>query len=90
VLKRGGRLAVSDMVATTQLPEEVRRDLAFYTGCLAGAAAVEDLRRMLADAGFTRISIRLKSENEPYIQDATPGRKIEDSVVSAILEATKP
>ena len=45
VLKPGGRLAISDIVATAELPEEARKDLALYTGCMAGASLIEDLER---------------------------------------------
>jgi arsenite methyltransferase len=38
VLRSGGRLAISDIVTTAPLPDEVRNDLAFYAGCIAGAA----------------------------------------------------
>ena len=38
VLRPGGRLAISDIVAMATMPEEVRNDLALYAGCIAGAA----------------------------------------------------
>lgn len=37
VLKTGGRLSISDVVATAELPEEIKHDLKMLTGCIAGA-----------------------------------------------------
>ncbi len=45
VLKPGGRLAISDIVATAELPAEISADLALYTGCIAGAEMINKLRR---------------------------------------------
>ena len=47
VLRPGGRLAISDVVATAPMPDEIRKDLALYAGCLAGAAAIDHLEAML-------------------------------------------
>jgi ubiquinone/menaquinone biosynthesis C-methylase UbiE len=90
VLKPGGRLAITDMVATAPLPESVRHDFALYTGCVAGAAVIEDLEHMLAAAGFTAICIRPRDESRTLIRAWAPGSKAEDFVVSATIEATKP
>ena len=90
VLKPGGRLAVSDVVATAILPEEVRGDLALYTGCMAGAAHVDELGQMLRDAGFADIRIGPKDASRSFIRDWAPGRRLEDYVVSASIEAARP
>lgn len=90
VLKRGGRLAISDIVATAELPEEARRDLALYTGCMSGASLISELESMMHAAGFERISILPKDASREFIRDWAPGRKIEDFVVSANIEAIKP
>ncbi len=89
VLKRGGRLAISDIVATAELPLEAKRDLALYTGCMAGASLVADLESMLHAAGFEKISITPKDASREFIRDWAPGRRIEDYVVSANIEAVK-
>ncbi len=41
-LKKGGRLAISDVVASVELPDDVKKDMAFYTGCIAGAAHISE------------------------------------------------
>ncbi len=90
VLKAGGRLAISDIVATAELPEEIRHDLALYTGCVAGASLIGDLERTLKDSGFTQIQIKPKDESRSFIRDWVPGGRVEDYIVSATIEARKP
>ena len=90
VLKAGGRLAISDIVATAELPEEVRRDLALYTGCMAGASQITELESMLHAAGFVQVGITPKDASRTFIRDWAPGSKIEELVVSANIEAVKP
>ena len=90
VLRPGGRLAISDIVATADLPEDVKRDMTLYTGCMAGASLVNELELMLHHAGFEGVQIRPKDESKEFIRDWAPGRRIEDYVVSATIEAIKP
>ncbi|MBI4349509.1 MAG: arsenite methyltransferase [Elusimicrobia bacterium] len=89
VLKRGGRLAVSDVVASAALPAEMREDLKLLSGCISGAAAADELERWLKGAGFTDIRIAPKEESRSFIKDWAPGRKVEDYVVSASIQAVK-
>jgi ubiquinone/menaquinone biosynthesis C-methylase UbiE len=90
VLRSGGRLAISDVVATAELPDTVRQDLALYTGCMAGASQIGELEAMLHEAGFTGISIEPKDASREFIRDWAPGRRVEDYVVSASIEAIRP
>ena len=90
VLRPGGRLAISDIVAMATMPEEMRNDLALYAGCIAGAATKAELEAMLREAGFDQIRIQPKDESRRLIRDWAPGRKIEDYIASASLEAKKP
>lgn len=90
VLKNGGRLAISDVVASTELPKEMREDLQLYSGCMAGASLISDLEIILADCGFTKIKISPKDESKEFIKDWAPGRGVEDYVLSASIEAVKP
>lgn len=57
VLKPGGRLAVSDIALTGDLPEEIAQSMAAYVGCIAGAIRVEDYREGLLAAGFEHVEI---------------------------------
>jgi arsenite methyltransferase len=90
VLKPRGRLAVSDIVATAELPEEIKNDLALHAGCMAGASLISDVEDMLRKAGFDRIRIDAREESRKFIREWAPGRHIEDFVVSATIEALKP
>lgn len=90
VLKEGGRLAISDVVASREMPEELKSDPQLYAGCMAGAALVDDLHRWLDEAGFVHIKIQPKDESREFIKDWAPGRGVEDYVVSATIEAIKP
>ncbi|MFA5628532.1 MAG: arsenite methyltransferase [Thiohalomonadaceae bacterium] len=90
VLKPGGRLAISDVVAFAELPEEVRKDMALYTGCMAGASLVSEVEEMLTKAGFRSVRVVPKDESKSFISDWAPGTDISDYVVSAAIEAVKP
>jgi ubiquinone/menaquinone biosynthesis C-methylase UbiE len=59
VLKPGGRFAVSDVVAEGAVPEELRRNMEAWVGCLAGALEVETYERLLREAGFEDVSIQI-------------------------------
>lgn len=89
-LKPGGRLAISDVVAFSTLPEEIKRDLALFTGCMAGAPLISEVEDMLKVAGFQQIRIVPKDESKEFIRDWAPGRPVTDYVLSATIEAVKP
>jgi SAM-dependent methyltransferase len=90
VLRPGGRLALSDIVALAPLPESLRSDPALYTGCIAGAAGIDELRTWLAGAGFVDIRIAPKATGGEFLAQWAPGQKVEDYVASASIEARKP
>ena len=90
VLKPEGRLAVADMVATAPLPDEIKTDWAAYTGCMAGASQITELQRMLEASGFKNINIAPKDSSRSFIREWLPGKRIEDYLVSATIEAVKP
>ena len=90
VLKPGGRLAVSDVVATAPLPAEVKQNQQLHCYCVAGAALIGDIEAMLQAAGFTHVRITPKEASREFIREWAPGSKAEDYVVSANIEAIKP
>lgn len=89
VLHKGGRLAISDIVVTAELPDAVSNDMALYTGCMAGASTVSQLKNMLSDAGFVDVDIVPKQESREFISEWVPEKNIEDYVVSAAITASK-
>ena len=90
ILKPGGRLAISDVVATVELPEDMRNDPALIAGCMGNASLIEDLETMMKDAGFECIAIQPKDESKEFIRDWAPNHNITDYVVSATIEGIKP
>ncbi|AXH95790.1 arsenite methyltransferase [Ornithinimicrobium avium] len=57
VLRPGGRLAVSDVVADEDMDEATRADVAQWTGCIAGALTEKQFRAVLLEAGFADVEI---------------------------------
>ncbi|MGP8001543.1 MAG: methyltransferase domain-containing protein [Streptosporangiaceae bacterium] len=77
VLRPGGRLGVSDIIADEDLDPAQRAEAERLTGCTIGTLTAEEYRRLLQAAGFTDITITATS-------DATPG------LHSAIVQANRP
>ena len=90
VLKPGGRLAISDVVATAELPDAMRHDAGLVAGCIGNASLVSELERFLVEAGFEAVRIQPKDDSREFIRDWAPGRGVEDYVVSATIEGLKP
>ena len=90
ILKNGGRLAITDVVATEQLPEDVKKDMNLHTSCLSGASQIDELKAMLEAAGFTKIRIKPLDDSKKIISQWTLDSRIEDFVYSATVEAVKP
>jgi len=90
VLRPGGRLAVSDIVATGELPQAVRDDLRLISACIGGAAAIADLESMLREAGFVDVAIEPSADSMPVIGEWAPGMRVEESIASASIRARKP
>ena len=57
VLKPGGRFAVSDVVVRGSVPEEVRKSMLLWVGCIAGALEETEYIGKLTSAGFDAVSI---------------------------------
>lgn len=90
ILKSGGRLAISDVVASCEMPAEMKNDLELYSGCMAGASLIDELETFMADAGFYEIKITPKDESKDFIKDWAPDTNVTDYVLSAHIEAIKP
>ncbi|MBI5805785.1 arsenite methyltransferase [candidate division TA06 bacterium] len=56
-LKHGGRLMVSDIVLTRELPEKVRESVESYVGCVAGAVLKDHYLRAAREAGFSEVKV---------------------------------
>ena len=90
VLRPGGRLAVSDVVAFAKIPDEVRDDMALLSSCISGAEEVGVVERLLQEAGFEQVVVAPKEESKTFMADWAPGAPITDYVVSASIEGRKP
>ena len=90
VLKPGGRLAISDIVAAAPLPDEVRSDIELYVGCVAGAATIDEITAILADLGFEDVQVTPNPRSSQLIGEYVPGSGLENYVVSATIEAVRP
>jgi arsenite methyltransferase len=90
VLRPGGRIAVTDVVARGELADEVKGDLALHSGCLAGATPEAELLALLEEAGFVEIAVRPKGNSREVIGswETTPG--LADQVFAAEVTAVKP
>jgi SAM-dependent methyltransferase len=77
VLRPDGRFAVSDVVADSDMDEATKRDMAEWTGCIAGALTEDEFRRELVAAGFEEIEIQ-------------ETHRVHDHAASAIIRARKP
>nr|MBP7332663.1 arsenite methyltransferase [Bacillota bacterium] len=89
VLKPGGRISISDVVATAALPESIKNDLASMAGCIAGAEYVENIRIMLQNAGFENIRLSPKENSKKIIKSWVPDKSVEEFVASYMIEAEK-
>jgi arsenite methyltransferase len=100
VLKPGGRFAVSDVVVLGDVPEQVRRSMELWVGCIAGALRDYDYVAKLAKAGFDAIDI--EATRVYSIEDARRflagegidvdaiSKEVEGKFMSAFIRAEKP
>ena len=77
VLRPGGRLAISDVIAAPDIGEAGKADMAQWTGCIAGALTEAEFRAALAEAGLVDVEIR-------------PTHRVHEHAGSAIVRARKP
>jgi len=79
VLKPGGRVMISDIVLSRDLPEALAGSLAAYAGCIAGAVRKDDYIRLLEKAGFGDVRVVQESPFEVGVDEA-------DTYVKTIAE----
>lgn len=100
VLKPGGRFAVSDVVTRGEVPDEVRRSMLLWVGCIAGALEDAEYVRKLAGAGFDAVEVeptrvynvedaRQFLSGEGIDVDAL-APQVEGKFLSAFIRAVKP
>ncbi len=89
VLKSGGRLCISDIVATAELPEEIKNDLRMMAGCIAGAEFIDNIHNMMHEAGFKNIKLTPKDNSREILNTWVPEKNIEDYVASYMIEGLK-
>lgn len=90
VLKAGGRVAVSDVVALQEMPADLKQHTLALSGCVSGASAVDDLQKMMRDAGFIDINIDVDPKSHEFIASWIPEFSAEKYIASAKITARKP
>jgi ubiquinone/menaquinone biosynthesis C-methylase UbiE len=100
VLKPGGRFAISDVVVRGEVPQEIRKSMELWVGCVAGALSEADYREKLAAAGFESVDIEVtrvynvKDAREFLGASGIKGNdvasQVQDKFVSAFVRAVKP
>jgi len=84
VLKPGGRLMISDIVLTKELPGFIMNSIEAYIGCVSGAVLKDEYLKMIADAGFGEVSVVEETQFpvENIINDPTVKAIIKDMDIS--------
>ena len=90
VLRPGGRLAISDVVLTAEVPSEVRADPDSVAACVAGASTIDRLETILTEAGFESVTISPKDDSDEFIRDWDDECDVSAFLVSAAITARKP
>ena len=87
VLRVGGRLAISDVVAIAPIPEALRNEAAAVCGCIGGAASLDEVKAMLAKAGFKSIEVTIAPNSATIVDSWMPG--VSAFIASATIEARR-
>jgi SAM-dependent methyltransferase len=89
ILRKNGRLAISDVLAIAQMPDSLKKDNDSLCSCISGATKKEEIEKMLLLAGFINIAVTLKPESREFIRDWAPGSGAERFVCSADITGYK-
>ncbi len=65
VLKKGGRVAISDIVSDEDVPEHMKNNPELWSGCISGAIREDEFLQAFSDLGFYGVEI-LKREDTPW------------------------
>ena len=82
VLKPGGRVAISDIALTKDLPEKIRRSIEAYVGCVGGAVRIEEYEATLEASGLKNVEVSIQGDSNciaPETEDPI-GRTIRDGM----------
>lgn len=100
VLKPGGRFAISDVVVRGEVPEQIRKSMELWVGCVAGALSDTEYQQKLAAVGFDAIDIeptRVYSIDDAReflggagIDVDAIAPQVQGKFISAFVRATKP
>ena len=90
VLKPGGRVAISDIVASAPLPAALREKPELLCGCVSGAASLEEVREQVAAAGLADVRIEPREASARSIKQWLPEAREDVQVISAMIHARKP
>jgi len=90
VLKPGGRISTSDVVATAEIPQDLRDDFGMIASCIGGAEHIDTIREMLLVAGFSNIQMMPKDNSAEIVNSWLPGGGLDSYIASYIMEAEKP
>ena len=90
ILKPGGRVAISDIIASQPLPDALKNDPAALAGCIAGAPSIDEVAGHLKDAGFVDVVVKVDERSRSFIKDWAPGSGAEGYVASAQITAVRP
>ncbi len=87
VLKPGGRLAISDVVAIAKIPPELQTQAAALAGCISGASPLEELKQTLAKVGFVDIQVTIAPRSAEIVESWLEGAS--KFIASATIEARR-
>ena len=100
VLKPGGRFAISDVVVRGEVPQEIRKSMELWVGCVAGALSDTEYQQKLAAAGFESIDIEATrvykiDDAREFLRAAgidaeSVAPTVQDKFISAFVRAKKP
>ena len=69
VLKPGGRFSISDMVTYGDVPDQIRKDMVLWAGCIAGALDRQEYLEIIRETGFDTIEVVQTVDYDTYRGD---------------------